>query len=153
MIVIKSITLPSVECEDVNQIDWLLNRLNRSILRVLAITGIASDRVADEKVPAYLYDSRLHGNTTVTTSAVSKTPVFHPISYEESHSVGDPFHVLPYNPLFRPNIYRKGHGVIRSTAEKFTGNLHSVSKESQHFWSCLSFGEECIPMNMGLLLH
>ncbi len=30
--------------------------------------------------------------------------------------------------------------------------LHSVSKELQHFWSCLSVGEECIPMNMGLYI-
>ncbi len=28
--------------------------------------------------------------------------------------------------------------------------VHSLSKDSQHFWSCLSFGKECIPMNLGL---
>ncbi len=28
--------------------------------------------------------------------------------------------------------------------------IHSVSKEMQLFLNCLSFGEECIPMNMGL---
>ncbi len=26
------------------------------------------------------------------------------------------------------------------------------SKEWQHFWSCLSFGEECIPLNIGLYM-
>ena len=30
--------------------------------------------------------------------------------------------------------------------------VHPVSKESQHFWSCLSFREECIPMNIGLYI-
>ncbi len=41
----------------------------------------------------------------------------------------------PYSPIFTH--------FLRSLT------IHSVSKESQHFWSCLSFGEECIPMNMG----
>ena len=30
--------------------------------------------------------------------------------------------------------------------------LHSFRKETQHFWSCISFGEECMPVNMGSLL-
>ncbi len=30
--------------------------------------------------------------------------------------------------------------------------LHSVSKEMQFFWSCISFEEECLPMNKGLYI-
>ncbi len=30
--------------------------------------------------------------------------------------------------------------------------IHSFSKETQHFGSCLSFGEECIPVNLGLYI-
>ncbi len=30
--------------------------------------------------------------------------------------------------------------------------LHSFSKETQHFGSCLSFGEECIQVNLGLYI-
>ncbi len=30
--------------------------------------------------------------------------------------------------------------------------LHSFSNEMQHFGSCLSFGEECIPVNLGLYI-
>ena len=30
--------------------------------------------------------------------------------------------------------------------------LHSFPKETQHFWSCPSFGEECIPVNLGLYI-
>ena len=31
--------------------------------------------------------------------------------------------------------------------------LHSFSKETQLFGSCLSFGEECIPVNLGLYMQ
>ncbi len=30
--------------------------------------------------------------------------------------------------------------------------VHSFPKGTQHFWSCLSFGEECTPVNLGLYL-
>ena len=30
--------------------------------------------------------------------------------------------------------------------------LHSFPKETQHSWSCVSFGEECIPVNLGLCI-
>ncbi len=31
-------------------------------------------------------------------------------------------------------------------------HVHSFSKETQHFRSCLSFVEECIPVNLGLYM-
>ena len=31
--------------------------------------------------------------------------------------------------------------------------LQSFPKETQHFWSYLSFGEECIPVNLGLCMQ
>ena len=34
---------------------------------------------------------------------------------------------------------------VRRTLQQH--DLHSVSKESQHFLSCLCFGEECMGMN------
>ena len=46
----------------------------------------------------------------------------------------------------------------RSYWETFVGRkthpcfLHSFSKETQHFGSCLSFGEECIPVNLELYI-
>ena len=30
--------------------------------------------------------------------------------------------------------------------------LYSFQKEMQHFLSCLSFGEECMPVNLGLYI-
>ena len=34
---------------------------------------------------------------------------------------------------------------------QFSWQLQSFQKEKQHFWSCLSFRAECIPVNLGLL--
>ena len=85
--------------------------------------GIPSDIIKDTKVPAYIYDSRQHSITSVQSPAPSSTLPFYPLSYEESHTFGDPFHEFPFNPIFSSRFYHKGEGIVRRTREKFTGNF------------------------------
>ncbi len=78
--------------------------------------------IQDVKVPAYIYDSRKYSNSTIKPPGQSKTVPFYTLSYEESHSFGDPFHEIPFNPIFSTRFYHKGDGIVRRTREKFTGN-------------------------------
>ena len=43
--------------------------------------------------------------------------------------------------------------VILGNYLEYLQTIHSFPKETQHFWSCLSFGEECIQVNLHGVIH